>query len=40
MVRIVTGSYNLDYIVMSEKLKIIEVVIGWFVRENKLLELC
>ena len=40
MVKIVIWSYNLDYIVMSEKLKIIEVVIGWFVIENKLLELC
>ena len=40
MVKIVIWSYNLDYIVMSEKLKIIEVVIGWFVKENKLLELC
>ena len=40
MVKIFNQSYNLDYIVMSEKLKIIEVVIGWFVIENKLLELC
>ena len=40
MVKIFNRSFNLDYIVMSEKLKIIEVVIGWFVIENKLLELC
>ena len=37
MVRIVTGSYNLDYMVMPEKLKIIEVVITWFKKESQTL---
>ena len=37
MVKIFNQSYNLDYIVMSEKLKIIEEVIEWLEKENQTL---
>ena len=37
MVKIFNQSYNLDYIVMSEKLKIIEEVFEWLTKEDQTL---